>query len=211
MFIDAYITRTPSGAIGSHVITLNEKDDALTVLGAAYGSGDVTQKVQSLQSTLDANASVFYTGANNKVFGDPWKGVRKSMVMVYQYEAGKPLVKVAVEGQTMVVKTRLSSVVSAKPLTVLGAAYGRSDVTERVRGLIKDQSVSFSADNRTLGDGWVGIRKSLVIVYTYDDYDSVKSGEITVKTAVCKEREFMLVDPYITRTPSGKLANMSWR
>ena len=57
------------------------------------------------------------------------------------------------------------SMISAAPLTILGAAYGKSDVTSKVRAAIKDDSLIISASNNVFGDTFPGNKKSLVIVY----------------------------------------------
>ena len=59
----------------------------------------------------------------------------------------------------------LIGMISAAPLTILGAAYGKSDVTSKVRAAVKDGSLIISASNDVLGDTFVGNKKSLVIVY----------------------------------------------
>jgi hypothetical protein len=53
-------------------------------------------------------------------------------------------------------------------LTILGAAYGPSDVTRQVQSLVKDGStLKFKASNDVFGDTWRGHTKSFVIVYRY--------------------------------------------
>lgn len=60
----------------------------------------------------------------------------------------------------------------ATELTILGAAWGPSDVTEKVQGLVQGQRLSITADTSALGDTWVGVRKSLVVFYHYSSRDS---------------------------------------
>ena len=64
--------------------------------------------------------------------------------------------------------------VMSAELTIYGAAYGPNDVTAKVRSLRKEQRFSFTVNNETFGDSWYGVRKSLVVVYTY----SVSHGEV---------------------------------
>ena len=52
-------------------------------------------------------------------------------------------------------------------LTICGAAYGRGDVTGKMRSLRKDQKVSVKASDDVFGDTWPGKTKSLVVVYKY--------------------------------------------
>lgn len=50
-------------------------------------------------------------------------------------------------------------------LTILGAAWGPSDVTKKVQGLVHSQTIR--ADTSTFGDTWVGVKKSFVVFYCY--------------------------------------------
>ncbi len=53
-------------------------------------------------------------------------------------------------------------------LQVLGAAYGRADVTAKVRALAQPNGrLSLTADNATFSDGWQGVKKTLVVVFRY--------------------------------------------
>ena len=52
-------------------------------------------------------------------------------------------------------------------LIILGAAYGRADVTGKIRSLRKEQKLSVKASNDVFGDSWSGKDKTLVVVYKY--------------------------------------------
>jgi len=56
----------------------------LMILGAAYGLGCRTEQMRSIQS-VQGNSDTVKVTANNKTFGDTWKGEDKSLVIVYQY------------------------------------------------------------------------------------------------------------------------------
>ena len=62
----------------------------------------------------------------------------------------------------------LVGIMSAR-LTILGAAYGRSDVSSQVRAAIEGNSLSIEASNDVLGDSFFGNKKALVIVYQRDN------------------------------------------
>ena len=139
---------------------------ALSILGAAYGLGDVTPKVNELVLNRSFEAT-----ANNDTFGDHWHGVAKTLVIVYQYGEETPTVATAKEGD------ELQFLYSQKPdykgptnpntLTILGAAYGPADVTAKVQSFVKDGTLTVKASNDVFGDPWHGVKKSLVIVYRY--------------------------------------------
>jgi hypothetical protein len=52
-------------------------------------------------------------------------------------------------------------------LVICGAAYGRADVTGKIRSLRKDQKLFVKASNDVFGDSWSAENKSLVVVYKY--------------------------------------------
>lgn len=54
--------------------------NALTIMGASYGLGNVTEKVASLVTN-----NCFHAMASNDVFGDTWYGVVKTLVVVYMH------------------------------------------------------------------------------------------------------------------------------
>jgi len=54
-------------------------------------------------------------------------------------------------------------------LHILGAAYGRADVTSKVRSLVNRPNASLSTQfsNAAFGDSWPGTVKSATVVYEY--------------------------------------------
>ena len=138
----------------------------MTILGAAYGLADVTSKV----SELVRNRSLTAT-ANNSTFGDSWVGIPKSLVVTYQYGEELPTVSAVKENETMeIIYSKKSTFLgSTDPdvLTILGAAYGPSDVTQKAQNLVKGNTLQTKVDNSVFSDPWVGVRKSLAIVYRY--------------------------------------------
>ena len=70
----------------------------LTILGAAYGLGDVTGKVRALQYP-----DKLIVTANNATFTNTWPNVTKTLVVVYQYDVPghHPEVSIVEEGKEM--------------------------------------------------------------------------------------------------------------
>ena len=64
----------------------------------------------------------------------------------------------------------LVGIISSLELNILGAAFGKADVTDQVRSAVNNDSLSISASNSVFSDSWYGNKKSLVVVYQYDDY-----------------------------------------
>ena len=64
----------------------------------------------------------------------------------------------------------LVGMISSLELNILGAAFGKADVTDQVRSAVNNDSLSISASNSVFNDTWPGNKKSLVVVYQYDDY-----------------------------------------
>mgnify|MGYP002803993098 FL=1 len=138
----------------------------LTILGAAYGLQCVTEKVKKL-----VHHRSFEATANNATFEDGWPET-KTLVIVYQYGEEQPSVATAKETEKLVFryskKGNFYGSTNPNTLTILGAAYGPSDVTEKVQSLVKDGStLEVKASNDVFGDTWSGQLKSLVTVYRY--------------------------------------------
>jgi hypothetical protein len=76
-------------------------------------------------------------------------------------------------------------------LNIIVAVYGLQTVTEQIRNLVTDgspQTLHFTVNNKNIGeDGWVGQKKSIMIVYDYD------GGDLHVATAI--EGEAITIDP----------------
>lgn len=139
----------------------------LTILDAAYGLTSVTGKVKEL-----ARNRSFKATANNATFGDGWPGAAKTLAIVYQYGEEEPTVATAKEDEQLEFlysqKENFYGSTNPSILTILGAAYGPGDVTDKVRNLVKDGStLNVKASNDVFGDTWPGKKKSLVTVYRY--------------------------------------------
>lgn len=151
----------------------------LHIIGAAYGPVSVTDKIRKM--VTNESLSVI---ADNATFGDSWKGVVKSLVVIYRYGNGSPQVATAAEHQLLKIthtKQQHEEPAYSDRLTILGAAYGLHDVTDIVRSLVKDERFLAIANNKTFGDRWFGVPKTLVIAYHY--------GNDPPKTKVVRENE----------------------
>jgi hypothetical protein len=145
--------------------------DKLIVWGASYGPADVTAKVRS---AVGADQTLQFA-ADNATFGDSWPGVPKTCVVVTSYRGTPLLTQILTEGSSC-------SALPGEDLQILGAAYGKRDVTAVVAGRIDRRAdpntLSIAADNATFGDSWPGVPKTLTVVFRYGS-----DGAPAVKTA----------------------------
>lgn len=144
----------------------------LIILGASYGRTDVTNKVRS----LIANDQLAVT-ANNQTFGDGWPGVQKTLAVIYRYSDQAPRTLVLTEGQSGSI-ARVGGPEAwhngvEGEMNVLGAAYGRTDVTNMIKLLAAGNGLAFSANNATFGDTWPNVQKTLTLVYEYSNGNPV--------------------------------------
>ena len=143
---------------------INRTGQLLVILGAAYGKADVTQRANSLLSAYGE----FDQLASNEVWGAHWRGHQKTLVVVYEYD-GLQMLDVVKENERM-------HFIASPPMTILGAAYGLTDVTTKVCELVKNRSLTVIGINKSFG-----ITKVLVVAYQY--------GEETPMVATVKENE----------------------
>ena len=64
---------------------------------------------------------------------------------------------------------------------ICGAAYGPTDVTDKVRAMYAEGVREFHAENDNFGDTWFGLQKTLVITISF--------GPNKYSTLVCKEHD----------------------
>jgi hypothetical protein len=147
---------------------------ALTILGAAYGTLDVTSKVQQM-----VNNDVLVVTADSTTFGDPWVDVPKTLVVVYRYGSRGGGVRISREGFTIIINERTGSlqseVAAGAGLKIYGAAYGLLEMTSQVRRLVQRGSLNVTANTRTFGDPWPDHAKTLVVVYEQDGKPMLKA------------------------------------
>jgi len=142
----------------------------MKILGAVYGCKSVTDIVAPQVNNNYLNIQV----NNQNLGGDNWPGVQKSLVLIYLDVHGTPVTKVFAEGE--------HAKVSGFQLNVLGASYGKANVTDKVRSLVSESKLNFKVDNATFGDSLPGRPKSFTLVYQYGyskpDVVIVKEGEM---------------------------------
>ena len=136
---------------------MKDSGGSLVILGAAYGLKNVTEAANGY---ISSNGE-FNQYASNNVWGDGWKGHKKTLVVVYDYD-GLQMLNVVKEDEHMYF-------IASPAMTILGATYGLADVTTKVCGLVKNRSLAVTANNETFGDGWKGEKKTLVIIYQYGE------------------------------------------
>jgi hypothetical protein len=93
---------------------------------------------------------------------------------------------------------------SKNDLVICGAAYGRADVTEKIRSLRKDRKLSVKASDDFFGDSWYVVKKSLVVVYKY--------GSNSAQLQVVEEGETLEITPPSTTVSdwmNQKLSSLS--
>jgi hypothetical protein len=90
-------------------------------------------------------------------------------------------------------------------LNIIVAVYGLQTVTEKISKLVTDgspQTLHLIINNKNIGeDGWVGQRKSLMIVYDYDGGDlhvagGVEGEAITINPDKLGNRRRVIREPF---------------
>ena len=164
----------------------------LNILAAVYGLKSVTNNIAALVTDDDLQKLSFTV--NNKVIGeDGWKGQRKSLTILYNYDDGAALVATAKESEVLTIGSAefakskaLTKHISfhKEKVTVLAATYGTDDITYKVKNLISSyNTISFKADNTVFGDGWYGVAKTLVVILGYDN--NVSAIEVFTERENC--------------------------
>jgi hypothetical protein len=93
----------------------------------------------------------------------------------------------------MLYKRQLHIATMSNELVICGAAYGRSDVTGKIRSLRKDQKLFVKASNDVFGDSWSAENKSLVVVYKYLQAVIVPSYRLSRRAGIYKLFRRLLV------------------
>jgi hypothetical protein len=163
----------------------------LNIIVAVYGLKTVTDDITNL--IIDGNPQTLHFMVNNQVIGkDGWRGQRKSITVVYNYDSGELRVAAAKEGDMLTITPDvpkqfpipLNNSANDKRLSVLAATYGPDDVTYKIKNMISSyNTLSFTADNTIFGETWYGVAKTLVIVL--GNNDEVKAVEIFTEREAC--------------------------
>eukprot|EP01084_Bolivina_argentea_P186915 322085_1 len=154
------------------------------ILGAAYGNLDVKDVVKQY-AEIDG---IYNIPAANSVFGDPWRGVKKSLVIVYELvnyldESLGFGVEFMSEGGILKITNVVTNRDSISNIFIIGAVYGLQEVTQQVQRMVDDGETIIYAKNSVFGDSWRGVSKTLVVVYK-------SNGQIV--TQICKENSSIL-------------------
>lgn len=119
----------------------------LRILGAAYGRADMTN---SLNSKV-LSSQTLRVSASNSVFGDPWRGVKKTLVVVYEQKGYLPRIRIVKEHRTLTISQKLLGrnvgTRTGNGLRIVGAAYGLVDVTHKVQSLVRFNRLAVAASN----------------------------------------------------------------
>ena len=136
----------------------------LKILGAAFGPHDVTAKVKDL---ISDNALTVV--ASNNIFPNTFPNHIKSLVVVYQYSDESPQTAITEQHSTMNIYyvPTVKYQPSCNSLIILGAAYGRAEVTSKVQLLVRNNSLDFKANNEIFYDSFNGTTKTFMAVYQY--------------------------------------------
>ena len=104
--------------------------------------------------------------ASNDIFGDPWPNVVKTFVVFYQYDVSRIYTAVSMENELLTIEyNNESSFVDdtkAVALRVVGAIYGKKDVTAICNKFVQSNQVEIPINNSVFGDGLPGIVKSFI-------------------------------------------------
>ncbi|MCE3460714.1 SUEL-type lectin domain-containing protein, partial [Staphylococcus aureus] len=65
--------------------------------------------------------------------------------------------------------------------TILGAVYGRANVSDQVRAKVANGCLQIKASNHVFGDSFPNVQKSLVVVYQF--------GNAPPQVGIAKEHE----------------------
>jgi hypothetical protein len=118
-----------------------------------------------------AKDGALLVAATNENFTDPAEGTGKTLRVECTIN-GKAVTKSAAEGETLTLTSADLPMVGK--LVVVKAVYGdlpdggKVDVTEKVKGMVKDNALSVDATNENFTDPADGIGKKLTVEYTID-------------------------------------------
>jgi len=147
----------------------------LQILSATFGSTNVLERVISL---IKHDTASFTATVSNLTLGTS-EPPKKALVIVYRCnDDGIPKVSVTEEGTTVTITAepeegKFDYTYREPPtLRILGAVYGRGDVTDKVKSRIRPGTgglpeLNIAAENSWLGDSWVNVRKNFTLVAQY--------------------------------------------
>ena len=133
-----------------------------------YGREDVT----NFLNRRVTRGQTLHVAASNGVFGDSWRGIRKTLVVVYRQQGYDPKIVVVREHGNLQlnIPARVRGfnrvpTYTDRNLRIIGAAYGLADVTYQVQSMVRHNRLRVRASNSVFGDTYHRVRKTLVVVY----------------------------------------------
>ena len=77
-------------------------------------------------------------------------------------------------------------------LNILSAVYGLKDHSEFVQSMVTKGNLNFVANNGVFGDSWIGIQKSMVVVYRIGT-ENPENALDNIKIKIVKENQRLTV------------------
>lgn len=110
--------------------------------------------------------------ATNFVFGDSWFGIVKTLVVVYGKSITSASVAIVEENGIFIPIISNNTKDSNFPIGgILGAAYGKADVTKKLRDMMisnpNKEILQFVVNNDVFGHYWYGRKSFVVVGFTY--------------------------------------------
>ncbi|KAK0732934.1 hypothetical protein B0T26DRAFT_866335 [Lasiosphaeria miniovina] len=168
----------------------------LLIKSASFGGVDWTSKITPLINPITQTISVDNYGS---IFSDPWKGVYKTLAVLYQYENSPLQLLIAWDTNAAIsISPSTSDPARSRFFNLDGRRAGETNIIAvvwgimqgRVDGIAADRFKSikelgtFGATNKWFGfDGWTDQTKSATVFYQYG-----LTGEIKCVTAREGER-----------------------
>ncbi|OGO91922.1 MAG: hypothetical protein A3F41_02870 [Coxiella sp. RIFCSPHIGHO2_12_FULL_44_14] len=169
----------------------------LKILGASLGypglAQDVTDQVRALcnNNLLQLDANLLSPNAIRGTFGishgsQNWRDV--ALVVIYQYDDEKVKIGILTRENYLHIQYAASDKAilpdTTNQLVILGAAYGKEDVTQLTQQLCKNNELHIAASASVYKDNWVGVEKSTLIVYQYGNDEPKRIIATTEGTAI---------------------------
>jgi hypothetical protein len=131
----------------------------LDILGAAYGPSNVTAEVNDMVQ----NNTLNFAASNGTFGGDPWKGTKKSFVIVYRYLPDTIFMDIRQEDETYTLTYR-------PQFSIISAYFANVDVTAQTRSMVSRRNLSINAvtfSSFNISDPLPHVVKSFVVLYSY--------------------------------------------
>lgn len=150
-------TLSPDAVHFTDLVEVNGEPRAplgLRILGAAYGLTNVTGR--AIEQVRDDLLAV---RADNATWGGGALNTPKTLMIVYQIDGGRPMLRLATEGAQFTI---------AAP-RILGASWGPLDVTDRIAAVVRGGVPGVVASNDTFGDSLPTRDKFLTVCFRHGE------------------------------------------